>query len=293
MTHIKSFIILLLFPLALFAKDPSICLNMIVKNEKDAIIRCLDSVKPFIDYWVIVDTGSTDGTQDIIKNHMKGIPGELHERTWVDFSTNRNQALELARSKADYFLFLDADETLEVAPSFKKHSLDRDLYVAFSHQIAGKFSRVLLAKTSVNSYWQGVLHELYQSTEVKTHMTLYDVAINSKWEDGCRSKLPNKYLEDAKILEKDMQKNPNDPRSMFYLAQCYNAAGEFQKALDCYQKRTTLEGELDEVFYSQFQVGKLQRILKMDPDLFVSSLSKAFLIRPLELNLSTKLLTII
>ena len=46
---------------------PTICLNMIVKNESRVIKRCLESVKGFIDYWVIVDTGSEDGTQDMIK----------------------------------------------------------------------------------------------------------------------------------------------------------------------------------------------------------------------------------
>ena len=43
----------------------TICLNMIVKNEQPVIRRCLASVKEMIDYWVIVDTGSTDGTQDL------------------------------------------------------------------------------------------------------------------------------------------------------------------------------------------------------------------------------------
>src|ERR1700733_3920461 len=52
-------------------KKQKICLNMIVKDESRIIKRCLDSVKPFIDYWVIVDTGSKDGTQKIIKKHMK------------------------------------------------------------------------------------------------------------------------------------------------------------------------------------------------------------------------------
>ena len=41
----------------------TICLNMIVRNEAPVIRRCLDSVMPIIDSWVIVDTGSTDGTQ--------------------------------------------------------------------------------------------------------------------------------------------------------------------------------------------------------------------------------------
>ena len=44
----------------------TVCLNMIVRNESSVIQRCLDSVKGFIDYWVIVDTGSIDGTQKIV-----------------------------------------------------------------------------------------------------------------------------------------------------------------------------------------------------------------------------------
>ena len=36
---------------------PTICLNMIVKNEAAVIGRCVDFALPFIDYWVVVDTG--------------------------------------------------------------------------------------------------------------------------------------------------------------------------------------------------------------------------------------------
>src|SRR5579872_2737177 len=87
---------------------PTVCLNMIVKDESEVIERSLSSIKHLIDYWVIVDTGSTDGTQTIIKKFLKGIPGELHERKWVDFAQNRNEALDLAKNKGDYLLFIDA-----------------------------------------------------------------------------------------------------------------------------------------------------------------------------------------
>ena len=43
-------------------KHPRVALSMIVKNERNVIERCLESVLPIIDTWQIVDTGSTDGT---------------------------------------------------------------------------------------------------------------------------------------------------------------------------------------------------------------------------------------
>ena len=98
------------------AGETKLCLNMIVKNEALVIRRCLDSVRPIIDHWVIVDTGSTDGTQDIIREHLRDLPGELHERPWRNFAHNRSEALELARGRSDYTLIIDADDTLEIAP---------------------------------------------------------------------------------------------------------------------------------------------------------------------------------
>ncbi len=61
------------------AQGQTVCLSMIVKNEATVIRRCMESVRPIIDYWIIVDTGSTDGTQDVIREHLKDLPGELGE----------------------------------------------------------------------------------------------------------------------------------------------------------------------------------------------------------------------
>ena len=89
--------------------QPTICLTMIVKNESEVIRRCIDSVRNYINYWVIVDTGSTDGTQELIKEIMNeyDIPGELHERPWVDFGHNRTESLQYAKDKCDYRLIID------------------------------------------------------------------------------------------------------------------------------------------------------------------------------------------
>src|SRR5690606_31494452 len=86
---------------------PSICLTMIVRNETSVIERCLKSVRPFIDCWSIVDTGSSDGTQQLVRAYLADLPGELHERVWQDFGHNRSEALTLARPWGDYLFVID------------------------------------------------------------------------------------------------------------------------------------------------------------------------------------------
>src|SRR5437764_14427545 len=95
---------------------PTIGLAMIVRDEAEVIERCIDSVREHIDYWVICDTGSVDGTQDVLRKALHDIPGELHEHEWVDFGHNRTELMKLAREKAAYLLLLDADWTVSVEP---------------------------------------------------------------------------------------------------------------------------------------------------------------------------------
>ena len=92
---------------------------MIVKNEQDGIRACLESVKPYIGYYVISDTGSTDSTMDIIREVLDGIPSVLRQDEWVNFGHARSHALALARNTATWILALDADMTVEIDPDFE------------------------------------------------------------------------------------------------------------------------------------------------------------------------------
>jgi len=261
------------------SKPPTICLNMIVKDEAQVIKRCLGSVKPMIDYWVIVDTGSSDGTQDIIREFMKDIPGELHERPWKNFGHNRNEALQLAKGKGDYVLFIDADEMFEYSPDFKKPILDKDYYYIDTRFCGMNYGRVLIVKNILMWKWHGVLHEWLDSPLARTVDTLPNVT-NIVRTDGARSKDPKKFLKDAAVLEAGLKDEPNNSRYMFYLAQSYRDAGENKKAIEKYEKRIAMGGFDQELFWSKLQIGILQEAENMPEDVIVHTYLTAFKMRP-------------
>lgn len=260
-------------------KAPKICLNMIVKNESKVIERCLRSAKPLIDYWVIVDTGSTDGTQEIIKKFMKDIPGELHEVPWVNFEYNRNKALEFAKGKGDYVLFIDADEQFQVSDEFDKASIDKDCYQVKVVHGGTDFTRVLLIKNSLDWKWVGVVHEVPDCPDAKTSDILKGL-VDIVSTDGARSSDPLKYHKDAQMLEEALAKDPDNTRYVFYLAQSYRDAGEHEKSLQWYTKRIEMGGWDQEVYWSKLQVARLQESLKQSPETVLASFHEAFQYRP-------------
>jgi glycosyltransferase involved in cell wall biosynthesis len=260
----------------------TVCLNMIVKNERSVIERALGSAKKWVDYWVIVDTGSTDGTQEAIKAFLRDVPGELHERPWVDFAHNRNEALRLAKGKGDYLLFLDADEELQWDKSFQFPVLDKDIYLGTVRYGSHEGKRGLLLKSQLPWVWVGVLHEtvdLIGSREASIGH-LHGITTLARLE-GCRSRDPQKFHKDAQVLEKAIQKEPANSRYIYYLAKTYWAVPNFSLALKNFEKRAALPEWNEEVYDSLCQIALLQEILGQPNETVIKSFSKAFQHRPM------------
>lgn len=249
---------------------------MIVKNESKAIRTLLASVKKIIDYWVIVDTGSTDGTQGIIKEYLRDVPGELHERVWVNFEHNRNEALEIARKKADFILILDADHRLVVSNSFNKESLWQEFYMLKLSGIGDDHYRPLLINNDPAWIWQGVIHETIVSHRKMQGEFLKDLSVDCSSRDGYRAQDPKKYYKDAEILEKAIKEDPSNSRYVFYLAESYDRVHEYELALKNYEKRSQMEGEPAETFWTLFCIGCLQEKFEMDSGTVIRSYCKAY-----------------
>jgi glycosyltransferase involved in cell wall biosynthesis len=239
---------------------PTICLAMIVRDEAHVIRRCLASVRPLLDHWVVIDTGSVDGTQDAVREALSEVPGELIERPWVDFGHNRNEAVAHASRRADYVLVIDADEVLEVDPSFTASALSADAYRVQSRYGSRLYARIQLLRSALPWRYVGVVHE-YPCCEDAGPAPLISGLTTRVFRDGARARDPQTYRRDALLLEAALLEEPDNARNVFYLAQSYRDAGDLELAARHYRARAVLGGWQEEVWYSLYQVASLRELM--------------------------------
>jgi glycosyltransferase involved in cell wall biosynthesis len=255
------------------AHGQTICLNMIVKNEATVIRRCLTSVRPIIDQWVIVDTGSTDGTQALVREELGDLPGAVLERPWVNFAHNRNEALDAARGRCDYIFLIDADETLAIADGFTMPGLSADSYDLAMHYGDAVYHRKQLVRGDLPWSYMGVVHEYLHCDVAATEAVLPELRTIVS-HDGARARDPLTYRRDALMLEQALIDEPDNARYVFYLAQSYRDAGDLELALRNYRRRATMEGWADEAWCALYQAALLEeRIGREWPEVLAAHLA--------------------
>ena len=244
---------------------------MIVKNETKVIRHCLESVLPLVDYILVVDTGSTDGTQQMIRDFLDDkVKGAVIDEPWRDFAYNRSFALARLREvkDVDYAMIIDADDLLELDPGFDprafKAQMTHDLYdVPVRHGNIAHY-RPQLFSNRLPFLFKGVVHEYLEAPPgqlSRTTATGFSIHAST---GGARSENPRKYQDDAAVLERALV-TETDPflisRYTFYLAQSYKDCGEHEKALANYLKRAELGHWTEEVYVSLLEAGNLMAAL--------------------------------
>lgn len=236
-----------------------LAVGMIVKNESKVIERCLNSIKDIVDILIISDTGSTDNTIEIIKNFCtkNKIKFEIYRNEWKNFGTNRTELLRISKNKSDYLLLLDADESV-VLNNFKKETLCAPGYhLRYSGNL--DYAQVLLINNRLSWKYFGVTHE-YIALEENENVFIenLDSIKMVSYNDG--SNRVNKFQRDIELLEQGIKDEPNNARYYFYLANSYRDSGDYKKAIEMYQKRISLGGWEEEIFYSYYQIGVCQEM---------------------------------
>jgi len=247
---------------------------MIVKNETAIIERCLAAAAPHIDCYVICDTGSTDATVEVIRRFFerRGIPGRIPTTTFRNFEQARNEALDAARGsdlEFDYILLCDADMELVVVRPDYRDELTEPAYWVVQQTASGlAYENLRLVRRDVGARYRGVTHEYLEVPGVSRHSF-----------DGIRfldhaagANRANKFERDIALLRQGLEQEPNNARYAFYLANSYFDLGDTARALEAYQRRLTMGGWAEELFYSSYRAGLCQQRLGREADMIAGLL---------------------
>jgi glycosyltransferase involved in cell wall biosynthesis len=286
---------------------PKLILNTIVKDESHCILTMLESAIKISDAIIIADTGSTDGTQDIIKKfgEENNIPTYVVERPFDNFENSRNFGLEKAREIIKNELgwdlddcwtwWCDADETIIVDSKFTKNQFKNDLYMMNTYIGQMKYTRNTFARLSKPFRFYGPVHEFLICDDKNITSGLaenihVDVKmIGNSWKGNIAAK----YKSHAFVLEKYIDENRQDPRWIFYTAQSYHDSASsddnkdeneemLRRSMKYYKERISrLDGYAEEVYYSQYRVGTIMRVLEEPWHLTHQELLKAYSLDPL------------
>lgn len=212
----------------------SLSLCMIVKNEEAVIGRCLECVKTTADEIIIIDTGSTDATEAIVKKYTD----KVYHFPWIDdFAAARN--FSFSKATKDYVMWLDADDVVDEKNRNQlielKETLDSSVDivmmkydVAFDENNQPTFSyyRERIFKRISNFHWVGEIHEVI----VPTGQVIYcDIAISHKKEIVHDPKRNLRIFEKLRHSGKTLE-----PRQQYYYARELYYNGEYLKAIEIF-----------------------------------------------------------
>ena len=241
---------------------------MIVKNEAKVIERCFDSVNSFVDEYVICDTGSTDGTQEVMQNYWDrhGFTGEIINRPWVSFSHNRQEVFDLGKGRGDYIMTIDADE---IFCSFEDNKPLMDRKVSSIPQFVGDrievstyfpslvYNRSQFFKDGLDWKWQWPIHEACSASDEK-HVEYFTGVCVCPTDDGNPDRIAdeNHFHKDALVFENWVLDNPEDGRAWFYLAQSYRDAKKPALGVPALKKCIEFSNWGEERYLAALRVGR-------------------------------------
>jgi tetratricopeptide (TPR) repeat protein len=241
-------------------KSPTLCLNMIVKNESKIILRLLASVLPIIDCYCICDTGSSDDTVEKIEHffNTKNIPGRVVCEPFKDFAYNRNFALKSCLGMSDYVILLDADMVLKINNFNKEMLNDYDSINILQGNDDFYYQNLRIVKNNGLFSYFGVTHEYINTPSINKNKLLdrNELFIIDIGDGGAKH---DKFDRDIKLLTKAIEEDPNNDRYNFYLANTYHDSCQFEKAIEIYRKRIQIGGWDQEVWYSHYRIGNCYR----------------------------------
>lgn len=223
---------------------------MIARDEEAILARCLTAAARWVDELVVVDTGSTDGTIEIAREHG----ATVHEIVWEDFGQARTEATRLAAAHADWLLMINADDELL---GLDMRDLENRSYLARMMDGGPGYTDPRLIRADVEWRFVGKTHEYMTSDEVPYPGQDTDIRATI-WHHCDGARRPRKLVEDLDLLRQAHLEDPSDPRTVFYLANTLRDLGKTEQAVALYWIRAGMGGWPAEAKAAAEQAARLE-----------------------------------
>ena len=240
--------------------DNLINLCIMVKNGGPQFEEMLMKNMPVIDEWTILDTGSTDDTLAIINKVLVGKKrGNLYQEPFINFRDSRNRLIELAGKRCKYILMLDDTYRMEGNLRGFLNDMRADqmsdslsLYIK-SDDVEYSSNRIIKTNRGLKYLYR--IHEVIQEhNNMNVIIPNYEANILDGRFEYMEERTHNRKELDLKLLYEELEEDPDNPRTHYYLAQTYNLLGDHENCYKWYLARMNhpkpgfLQEKVDAVF---------------------------------------------
>ena len=165
--------------------------------------------------------------------------------------------------------------------SLFQERLEHDFYMILLVGGSVIYHRILMINNHPGWVWEGLVHEYITNGSSVRGKILDSIVCEVAADGGRRSLDRNKFDKDAQLLEQELEKDPTNSRTLFYLGQVYRSAGKLKEALKCYEQRSVMPDDgSEEIFWSLYLSGCIQQDLHMNPELFINNYCRSYLKLP-------------
>ncbi|MFA5376442.1 MAG: glycosyltransferase [Dehalococcoidia bacterium] len=235
----------------------------IAKNEEMSLPVMLDSVKDIADEIVVCDTGSTDRTIEVAKRYTD----KVYSIPWEDsFAKARNLALE--KCTGDWILSMDCDEVLteetakNLKPVLRKIPDNIHLILVTMRMLKddGSLHQSFLAERVIRNHvgvrFEGDMHNWVETAPGYDRIGIPELTIDHNRAPKSKESRMDRCLQRLQMSENiflpKIEADPNDRRSIFYLAGTYFDSGMHEKAINWYERHLTISKWNEENYQSSY-----------------------------------------
>jgi len=243
---------------------PRLSVAMIVRNEADGLADSIQSIAPVADETVVVDTGSSDQTAQILRR----LGVTVHRESWSEsFAAARNRCLE--HVTGDWVLWLDGGERLipESAAELRRFvSEEADRHTAYRVWVESpgpvpgasleRAAQLRLMPHGLGLGYEGRVRETLRPSMAAAGVQIAD-APGRILCDGRRHRPDHKTKvarRDLALSEPEITESPS-PRPAVLLAQgeAYSSLGQQREAIQAFRRAIEIaprgSAEMLEAYY--------------------------------------------